>query len=64
MLTNIHSIYCLQICKTRFPNLAELQEERAAAFRAEQRAEKQQQKVLEKQYRREREEQAKMRSFE
>jgi hypothetical protein len=48
----------------RFPNLAELQEERAAAFRAEQRAEKQQQKVLEKQYRREREEQAKMRSFE
>ena len=48
----------------RFPNLQELQEQRAAEFRAEQRAEKQQQKQTEKQQRRAREEQAKLRSYE
>eukprot|EP01033_Poteriospumella_lacustris_P003608 gene3607-2601_t len=48
----------------RFPNLQELQEQRAAEFRAEQRVEKQQQKQAEKQQRRAREEQAKLRSYE
>lgn len=48
----------------RFPNLAELQEARAAEFRAEQRQQKREQIDKDKADRRAREEKAKLRSFE
>lgn len=48
----------------RFPNLAELQEARAAEFRAEQRQLKKEQMMKEKADRRDREEKSKLRSFE
>lgn len=47
----------------KFPDLASLQEERAREFRAEQKATKQTQAQTEKQARRAREEQAKLRSY-
>lgn len=48
----------------RFPNLAELQEARAAEFRAEQKQQRRDQLARDKSERREREEQAKLRSYE
>jgi hypothetical protein len=48
----------------RFPNLPDLQEARAAEFRAEQRQLKKEQLAQEKVARRTREENAKLRSFE
>jgi len=47
----------------KFPNLAELQQERAAEFRAAQKQEKRAEFVAQKTAKREREEQAKMRSY-
>lgn len=49
--------------ETRFPNLQELQEERAAEHRAELKAERRNQLQTEKQQKKEREEQAKLRSY-
>ena len=49
--------------EVRHPNLAELQEHRAAEYRAEMRAERQRQKVTEKQQRWEKEQQAKLRNY-
>jgi len=47
----------------RYPNLAEMQEQRAAEFRQEVRNERQKQKQSEKQQRWEREQQAKLRNY-
>ena len=49
--------------ETKFPNLQELQEQRAAEHRAELKAERRNQLQTEKQAKREREEQAKLRSY-
>lgn len=72
----VNKIYSILICQIqifllfliksqeRFPNLAQLQEERAAVFRAENKAKKRQEQLAVKQAKLEREEQAKLRSFE
>jgi hypothetical protein len=57
----LHNHY--QLHQERFPNLAELQEQRAAEFRAEKKAETRMRLQAEKSAKREREEQAKLRSY-